>query len=265
MSHFDDVVTMNTVAGNNPVTVANENSASEIFTAFTRQIGLIRSEFEELCVGIATGNVREIRDGVADVLVTTDGLFHRLGLKFVEFPLLVPVRTTRLVEPLLDEDRRTSAIARMEGPLEQMEYFIQNGVEEMDLNQVQMLALILVQETTLFAHRLGINVEADMRAVFDSNMSKFDTNPTDAEATVQKYLALGVETVVVPFEGTVFDGIDFAPVRRYVVKSARQQTGNDGVVYPAGKFLKSFLFQEPVFQSIDGDVEESILFQLKAV
>lgn len=44
-----------------------------------QQFQLIREEFDELCTAIATRDIVELRDGGADLLETTYGLFYRAG------------------------------------------------------------------------------------------------------------------------------------------------------------------------------------------
>lgn len=90
------------------------------------------------------------------------------------------------------------------------------------------------------AHMAGMDVERDMRTVFDSNMSKFCRDQEEVDATVKKYVDLGLEVVV---EGEF-------PRKR--VKSTKQQYDNvEGgrapKLYQANKMLKSVAFKEPVF------------------
>lgn len=94
------------------------------------------------------------------------------------------------------------------------------------------------------AHMSGMDLEADMKMVFDSNMSKFCATQEIVDATVAKYEALGVEVYV--------DG-EF-PRKR--VKSAKQQYDNDEKLpklYQANKMLKSVSFKPPVFEDYRPD------------
>lgn len=84
-------------------------------------------------------------------------------------------------------------------------------------------------------HHIGHDADADMKAVSDSNMSKFIPNDDVMEATIKKYADLGV--VVVP-------GGEY-PIK-YVV-CEYEQVGNGGETYRANKRLKGVLFKEPVF------------------
>lgn len=88
------------------------------------------------------------------------------------------------------------------------------------------------------AHMAGMDVERDMRAVYDSNMSKFCRDQEEVDATVKKYVDLGLEVDV--------DG-EF-PRKR--VKSTKRQCDNserNPKLYQANKMLKSVAFKEPVF------------------
>jgi len=86
------------------------------------------------------------------------------------------------------------------------------------------------------AQMAGLPVEDDMRAVYESNMSKFCADQADVDATVAKYDALGVESYV---EGEF-------PMKR--VKSAKDQADINGKAdYRKNKMLKSVNYKEPVF------------------
>ncbi|MCV6590105.1 MAG: nucleoside triphosphate pyrophosphohydrolase family protein [Marinobacterium sp.] len=84
-----------------------------------------------------------------------------------------------------------------------------------------------------YAHLAGIAADADLAEVTRSNMTKLCFSREDLEQTVAAYSALGVKTVI---GGT-------GP---WYVKSACDQTGNDGKFYPEGKFLKNVRWEEPV-------------------
>ena len=74
MSNFQDVTKLNTLIGN----IKGDLSAPD-WVALERQYELIKEEFEELGRAIQERDVTELRDGTADVLVTTYGLAHRAG------------------------------------------------------------------------------------------------------------------------------------------------------------------------------------------
>lgn len=69
MSNFKNVAYLNRCFD-----VPQSRAAAEL------QIGLIEEELGELREALADNNTAEIRDGIADVLVTTYGLAHILGI-----------------------------------------------------------------------------------------------------------------------------------------------------------------------------------------
>lgn len=83
------------------------------------------------------------------------------------------------------------------------------------------------------AHIMGVDSDADMALVFESNMSKFCANADELDASIQKYAEIGVEVYA---EGEY---------PRCCIKSAKDQTGTNGEFYKQGKFLKGINFQEP--------------------
>lgn len=112
-------------------------------------------------------------------------------------------------------------------------------------------------------HRAGFPVDLDYAEVCRSNMSKFDRSEEDALKTKAKYDALGVETVyklrIVEMEHEMPGNSPsfFQDEVFYVTYSAKDQNGNDpGDVpagkfkYPAGKWLKSFRFEEPKYVGV---------------
>ena len=83
------------------------------------------------------------------------------------------------------------------------------------------------------AHIAGIDTDADMAVVFESNMSKFCTNDSELHASQQKYANIGVDTYA---EGEY---------PRKCIKSAKDQTATTGEFFKQGKFLKGINFKEP--------------------
>lgn len=69
-SNFQKVVRLNLIAG---------NGGNAGWPAIKKQFKLIDLEHEELRKAIDEGDLTAIRDAAADVLVTTHGLFHRMG------------------------------------------------------------------------------------------------------------------------------------------------------------------------------------------
>lgn len=119
--------------------------------------------------------------------------------------------------------------------LDEYNELMEDGIAQKDITEVRDAICDILVFTLGLGHLAGLPVEADMEAVDLSNRSKFCKDPAELEATVKKYDALGVVTVV--------DGE--YPFKR--VKSAQDQVGNDGKNYPAKKMLKSVSFVEPKF------------------
>ncbi|MCV6590930.1 MAG: nucleoside triphosphate pyrophosphohydrolase family protein [Marinobacterium sp.] len=75
MSNFSDVSLLNTAFGNQKGDITNPE-----WQRARRQLQLIQEEMAELVEGIETSNIAEVRDAIADVLVTTYGMAHILGI-----------------------------------------------------------------------------------------------------------------------------------------------------------------------------------------
>lgn len=85
------------------------------------------------------------------------------------------------------------------------------------------------------AHKAGFNLDKAMKSVYESNMSKFITNETDEQKTIDKYYSLGVNMGV---------RCDY-PYK--VVYSTKDQYDFNGKFWPKNKFAKSVSFKEPEF------------------
>lgn len=83
-------------------------------------------------------------------------------------------------------------------------------------------------------HFMGIDADADMRAVVDGVMTRFVKDEADKGATIAKHAAAGVTDVY--FEGEY---------PTMIMKSASDQPDA-----PRGKFLKSASYIEPVFPQV---------------
>lgn len=88
------------------------------------------------------------------------------------------------------------------------------------------------------AHRLGVDADADLRKVQDSNMSKFVRG--DA-------LAAGTEAERVARRLSVQVSIAETAPGVWAITSKRDQHGSDGKFYPTGKLLKPSTYFEPEF------------------
>jgi len=75
MSNFEKVAYFNSVCGNKQGDIKDPD-----WDAARAQIRLIAEEFCELGEGIMKLDITEVRDAIADVLVTTYGMAHRLGI-----------------------------------------------------------------------------------------------------------------------------------------------------------------------------------------
>lgn len=139
------------------------NDQSNLHTSLKQQLAMVKEEFEELCAGVHAHDMTEIRDGIADVLVTVYGL----------------------------------------------------------------------------AFRAGIDADADLQQVQESNMSKFVSGSIDD--------AFKAASEVVDDTGLAVDFNETAP-GLWAITSAKDQTGRDGKLYPAGKLLKPRTYFKPEFK-----------------
>jgi hypothetical protein len=98
-------------------------------------------------------------------------------------------------------------------------------------------------------HLMGINANADMNAVFNSNMSKFCKTKEAMDLTKAKYSALGVPWYE---EGNKHGNY---------LKCAEDFTDANGNQYRKGKFLKGVEFKEPTFPDPGGEVNMEALLQ----
>lgn len=98
-------------------------------------------------------------------------------------------------------------------------------------------ALCDINVFSLGAHHLaGYDADADMGAVYRSNMSKFIRDDVELEATIAKYDDLGV-----PF----YQEGEFPTM---CLKASADFTDRHGNEYRKGKFLKGIAYKTPVFQ-----------------
>lgn len=95
------------------------------------------------------------------------------------------------------------------------------------------------------AWRAGVPAVRDLRAVVNSNWTKYDTSQEDAEKTAEKYKALGLETYYREAS------LPYNPNDVYwVTYSATDQVDINGKKYFAGKWLKSYRFELPKFEPL---------------
>jgi NTP pyrophosphatase (non-canonical NTP hydrolase) len=74
MTRFNEVAEFNESFGN-----AQGNPEQLDWVAIEAQYKMIASELEEILEGIEKRNLKLVRDGAGDVLVTAYGMFHRVG------------------------------------------------------------------------------------------------------------------------------------------------------------------------------------------
>lgn len=87
-------------------------------------------------------------------------------------------------------------------------------------------------------HFLGIDANADMKAVIDGVMTRFCKDQAELDATIAKYTALEVDFYV---EGEF-------PTR--CLKSTKDQKDKNGDNLPMGKFLKAVGYSQTVFSPV---------------
>lgn len=248
---------VNNASGNFPLPL--NASAEQHAEACRSQLYIIRSELRELLVALRAGedSLLEIRDGVADVIVTADGLRHRLCIGAQ--PDVVGQAVVKFESDFAELDRSLQSFN------ENFHKLV--GVQAIDYETLELLptsstctyvdgdaisylhGLDLVTSCYSIAFQVaaleGIPVIEDQVAVFRSNMSKFDTDFETAQKTIEKYRNMGIAVHIE--EVRSMNGLDLCTF--YIVKSSKDQDVG-GKDYPKGKFLKSINFQEPVFGNL---------------
>lgn len=264
-STFQMNALVNNASGNFPLAY-NSVGLDQVFRS---QLSIVCSEVRELLSALKTvqrsGNtldnlpdvereaiVTEIRDGVADVIVTVDGMRHRLAIPHhtVAFGAssslqeFIGVELDTLITQLnLEHEELTSVPAFRGESLELVHVRALPGRVEWPVRgawSFLRLCYDLAYRTALF---FDIPLLEDHIAVFHSNMTKFDTTIEDAQATIAKYESLGVRVHIEAVQA--FDA-HHIPTTFFIVKSSKDQVVG-GKDYPAGKFLKSINFKSPVF------------------
>lgn len=72
---------------------------------------------------------------------------------------------------------------------------LKEAIEEKDLEEVCDASGDLLWVVTRFMREHGIDPEKCINAIYESNMSKIDTNATDAKLTRDKYAREGIDTI----------------------------------------------------------------------
>jgi len=231
-SHFELNSLVNTIVNNLPI---SEDDVSTLMQVIKRQRDLIHDEFDELSTGIKERNISEVRDGIADVIVTVDGMYFRVGL---EYPR-VELWSNRDLS--IDEHVRSIEVS-----LKLMEEMVAAGLDGNTVGYFKHRVKVYCDSILYSCYRLsqeyGIDLLADQEAVFASNMTKFDTDIEVARRGVAKYAEMGVKTDVFPNK---IDGLTY-----HVIKCTEDSVDAAGKKYNAGKFLKSVFFKEPELQPL---------------
>ncbi len=267
MSHQQLNANVNNLVGNTP-------NAHPLLRILTSQGRIIKQEAEELMAAILAKDITEVRDGLSDVIVTTDGMYHRLGIEGADLEEVAKgaadvsavysgKSASSLLSIVLEQINAQINFLAVVGGLTQdqldgMAFKSHTSTKE-QANEAWIKDTIascdsLRRSAYLLSSMFGVDIAADQQAVYESNMSKFDTDRSVAEEGVGRYWrTVGVEVEIFP--NTIND------VEYFVLKSARDQKGTDGKDYPAGKFLKSSNFFEPRFQPLP---EDAPIFEILA-
>lgn len=235
--------------------LAGNYAAPTDYAGHRKQLDLIASEIKEGRDHLPNMKINPdaLRDDVQDVLFTTYGLAHRLGLT-ADQVLLDDAKTNyETCKGWFDDTHDVSTdpynwLNRVE---EAHHHLLMTHVQaeaaglvpKDDEGVTEAVENLLVEAYGL-GLALGYPVDVDYNEVVRSNMTKFDRIQADVLATQDKYAQLGVETVVRTAEHTLSNG---EVVILFVTKSAKDQVGTDGKDYPADKWLKSVNFEEPQY------------------
>lgn len=240
--------------------VGNTPTAHSLLRIIVSQSRIVKQETGELMDGIKDKNVTEIRDGLADVIVTTDGMYHRLDA-VANAPDIIKIEQTvkDILQGYPSAQSRAALVNVSVGGLADAYNVLsaagsltpENTPEGSELEQAWKRDVLhacdsLRRNAYLLSALFGVDIAKDQYAVYQSNMSKFDTVRSMAEQAVVRYRdTVGIEVEIFP---NTVDGVEY-----FVLKSAVDQTGTDGKDYPKGKFLKSDLFREPQFAPLPED------------
>lgn len=248
VAHFALNAKVNAVAGNLPLaqqeTESDEAFGKRLAEVSSQQISFIDEEFRELLAGWAKRDVREMRDGLADLIVTIDGWLYRIcgGEQGRLYD------SEEIDETEISEYALIAALVSHMGEIGEWSRCMEDTINPhvcLGLIERELKNMLLITEA--LSNSLGFDLLADQRAVFESNMSKFDTIRADAELGVAKYAVLGVEVVITETE---YAANNEPSVTYYVLRTTQDQTDVKGRFIPKGKFLKSVRFRAPVFAEL---------------
>lgn len=123
-----------------------------------------------------------------------------------------------------------------------------DGIRDRDLHELRDGIGDVLFTVLGLAHRVGIDAQADYALIVASQFTKFDRTVEDAERTKAKYDAKNMQT---HYEARFLPGEE-APY--YVTYSSVDQIDDQGRPCSAGKWLKSWQFQEPRFNDLPSNV-----------
>ena len=251
--HFELNALFNQVGGNHKLSelmakeaTADDSSVEKVFyTLLRRQVELISEEFQELIDGHNEKSADLIRDGLGDVIVTVDGLFHRLELKYPD--------TSKWGDLQSDAIQAINAAAQALGAIKLLAVNRDGLNVKTASSMLTQLSMGILLSMYQVAEQYGIDLQADQKAIIASNMSKFDTDEDVAIEGVAKYAALNIKTEIVP---SVIDGVTY-----YVIRCAEDTVDANGKKFFAGKILKSVNFCEPALPPLAEDAPLRTLFE----
>lgn len=235
------VARMNTAFGN-PM----GNLEAIDWDRLTKQCNAIPEEIKELRDAVAAGDFDQIRDALCDVAVFSLGAMHIAGVDMSPSVAVrshpVPSRDRALMLTMLggtitemERDYSMEAIPAFDRNIPAAPMGLVQALAAKDWGGVSLKLIDLTHDVYQAFDMIALDYETDMKAVLEAVMTRFCKNEEELTATVAKYRALAVKTVVAG---------EF-PVK--FLKSSKDQVGKDGALYSKGKFLKSVGFSETTF------------------
>lgn len=188
----------------------------------------IIDEVDELKEAIDLGDIKEIRDAVADILVFSLGLLHHSAENLY---------FGKKLQSWIETDYKKEVdLELLDGVIKRIEFDSMLIVESARRNDPSTMSLTvsnICYYCYLISDIYGFDIDEDMYAVIESNMSKFCKDEEDLKLTMQKYIDLEVD---------VYSKGEFP---KALVFSSSDQLDKNGKQYRANKFLKSVYFKEP--------------------
>lgn len=196
-----------------------------------------------------------LRDGLADTIVTYDGLAILLGLDVSRCYDRTSHEDEFSTLPWSERVQAAMALwAHVVIPTHDMlgSMFRAAKLTPHVYNHrvVSDLVALVISYAEQASRIMGIDVDADQETVYQSNISKFDTDLSIANLGLRRYLDKGIPAAIFPNEvnGTTY----------YVIKVTQDHTDENGKDYTRGKFLKGINFKEPQFDAIEEKTPEAV-------